>query len=117
MGATCHSGTCPSAKHSFKLEGTGLEGRQAVQISKGQNNHLKNDIICNHDLMLSQVSTLVNAHTAKKLAQQGDKQLDSGDQGQSHTSSNSKGETSASSSEVGVSITGHLFLLMKNRYI
>ena len=106
MGATCHTGTCPSAKHSFKLEGTGLEGRQAVQISKGQNNDLKNDIICNHDLMLSQVSTLVNAHNAKKLAKQGDKQLDSGDQGQSHTSSNSKCETSASSSEVGVSITG-----------
>ena len=59
--------------------------------------------------MLSQVSTLVNAHNAKKLAQQGDKQLYSGDQGQPHTSSNSKCETSASSSEVGVSTTGSSF--------
>ena len=48
----------------------------------------------------------MNAHNAKKLAHQGFEQFDSGDQGQTHKNSNSKCETSASSSKIGVSTTG-----------
>ena len=59
--------------------------------------------------MLNQVSTLVNARNAKKLAQQGAKQLDFMDPGRLHTSSGSNNEVPASCREVETGTRGSHF--------